>query len=161
MKKFLLFVLVSACIGIESFAQPVPGDKAPEIALPNASGNILKLSDLKGKVVLLDFWASWCRPCRQGNRELQSLYKKYKSKGFEIYGVSIDEREGAWLNAVKQDKIEWLQVIDTKAARGSQMMYTWMIQYIPAAFLIDREGKLVAIHPEKDELEKLLKKLLP
>ncbi|HEX8279008.1 MAG TPA: redoxin family protein, partial [Segetibacter sp.] len=84
----------------------------------------------------------------------------YKDKGFEVFGVSIDASKQAWTNAVMQDKITWLQVIDAKAASGNQLTQTWNLQYIPSTFLIDKEGKIVAVAPEKDELEKWLKKLL-
>jgi alkyl hydroperoxide reductase subunit AhpC len=94
------------------------------------------------------------------NKHVQPIYKKYKDKGFEIYSVSVDASKPAWLNAVKQDKIQWVRVIDLKAASGNQLMQTWNIQYIPSTFLIDKQGLIVAIAPEKEELEKWLEKLL-
>lgn len=141
-------------------AQPPVGSKAPEISLPNASGEIVKLSSLKGKVVLLDFWASWCGPCRQNNRRMLPVYKEYKDKGLEVYAVSIDGNRNAWTNAVQQDKMNWLQVIDVKAERGNELTQTWNLQYIPSTFLINKEGTIVAVGPEKAELEGWLKKLL-
>lgn len=141
-------------------AQPGIGSKAPEISLPNASGKTVSLSSLKGKVVLLDFWASWCGPCRLNNKAIMPLYDKYNSKGFEIYSVSIDANNPDWLRAVQQDKMKWLQVVDNKAAYGNQLTQTWNIEYIPSTFLIDKEGKIIAKGVEKNELEKLLKELL-
>jgi peroxiredoxin len=160
MKKILFVTIAVVGVNYYSIAQPPVGSKAPEIALPTENGEITKLSSLRGKVVLLDFWASWCRPCRVTNRQVQPIYKKYKDKGFEIFSVSVDGSKPAWLSAVKQDNIQWRHVIDTRAANGNELTNIWNIRYIPSTFLIDREGTILAVGPEKDELEKWLKKLL-
>jgi peroxiredoxin len=160
MKKLLF---VSICILLfqsGSFAQPRVGELSPDIVLPNANGEVTKLSSLKGKVVLIDFWASWCGPCRISNRAMQPVYKKYNSQGFEIFGVSIDDNKSGWLQAVKQDNIKWMQVIDSKASRGNELTQTWNLRYIPVTYLLDKEGRIVAENPDKKELEKLLLKLL-
>jgi peroxiredoxin len=159
MNKLFLFFF-ALCVHATSIGQPLPGTPAPEISLPNADGEVLKLSQLKGKVVLLDFWASWCGPCRQSNQGLSKLYKKYKSRGFEIFGVSLDQDPRAWSQAIKQDRITWLQVIDTKAMTGNKLMSTWNLRYIPSTFLIDKEGKIYTISPGKDRLGKILEELL-
>lgn len=160
MKKLLLTAIAIVGITYHLPAQPPVGSKAPEISLPTENGEITKLSSLRGKVVLLDFWASWCRPCRYTNRQVQPMYKKYKDKGFEIFSVSVDASKPAWLSAVKQDNIQWPHVIDTKAANGNQLTNIWNIRYIPSTFLIDKDGTIVAMAPEKEELEKWLQKLL-
>ncbi len=139
------------------FAQPAPGSMAPDIALPDSKGVITRLSDYRGKVVLLDFWASWCGPCRHSNQGMKPIYKKYQEKGFEIFAVSVDDRASAWQNAIKQDKITWPQVIDNKATANSNMLRVWNVRYIPSTFLIDKEGKIIAVNPDKGELVKLLK----
>jgi peroxiredoxin len=160
MKNLFLVFISTFIISIVASAQPPLGTKVPEIALPDTKGVTTKLSDLRGKVVLLDFWASWCGPCRQSNKRMQKIYSKYKSKGFEILGVSVDERQGAWLNAIKQDKIEWMQVIDNKANSGSPLLRYWNIRYIPSTFLIDQQGKLISINPDHEGLQVLLDDLL-
>lgn len=157
--KLIVVILLSIGSSILVQAQPRQGQPATEIKLPAAGGDTLCLSALKGKVVLLDFWASWCGPCRVANKGLVKLYAKYKPKGFEIFSVSLDERNEDWLKAVKKDKITWLQVIDhggweTPTARN------WGISALPTTYLIDRDGRLLAMELEGKELEKALKALL-
>jgi peroxiredoxin len=160
MKRLSVLLVTLFILQATSNAQPPVGSMSPDIALPNANGTITKLSSLKGKVVLIDFWASWCGPCRISNRGMNDLYNKYKDKGFEIYAISIDASKQAWMSAVKQDNIKWLQVNDTKAANGNQLTQTWNLHYIPSTFLLDKQGKIVAENPEKQDLEKLLSKML-
>ncbi len=140
-------------------AQPRQGQPAAEIALPAVGGDTLLLSSLKGKVVVLDFWASWCGPCRNSNRVLTKLYPKYKNKGFEILGVSLDDEQAKWKTAITKDKITWLQVNDPGGWEAKTAM-TWNISAIPTSFLIDKEGKLVAMDLRGKELEKALKYLI-
>lgn len=140
-------------------AQLSYGKPALEIQLPTLQGDSIKLSSLKGKVVLLDFWASWCGPCRASNKSLVRLYEKYKTKGFEIFSVSIDEDKKDWERAIKKDRISWLQVNDNKGWYGKTPT-AWNIYQIPTSYLIDKDGRLVAMDLEGRELEAMLKDLL-
>ncbi|MHA8067180.1 peroxiredoxin family protein [Aquirufa sp. ROCK2-A2] len=119
------------------------GNDAPEIALPTPTGEILALSSLKGKYVLIDFWASWCGPCRQENPNVVKTYAKYKDKGFEIFGVSLDKDKAAWLRAIENDKLVWKHVSDLQYwnSVGAQ---AYGVNSIPMTFLLDPAGKIVA-----------------
>ena len=158
MKKvfFFISILLSTIIAV---AQPKIGEQSPDIALPDVNGAVQKLSDLKGKVVLIDFWASWCGPCRRANPGLVELYSKYKSKGFEIYGVSIDDKKDAWKKAIAADKITWKQVNEA-GGWDAPIALKWKLEQIPASFLLDQQGKVIALDPGKDDIEAQLKKLL-
>jgi thiol-disulfide isomerase/thioredoxin len=140
-------------------AQPRQGQMATEIALPTVMGDTVRLSSLKGKVVLLDFWASWCGPCRMANKGLGKLYEKFKSKGFEIYSVSLDEEKDDWVKAIKKDKISWLQVIE-KGGWETPTARKWEIYALPTSYLIDKQGRLIAMDLEGKDLEKALKDML-
>lgn len=152
MKKsaLLFFLLVfSFC----AFAQqPASLSKAPEVALRDTSGQVVKLSALKGKVVLIDFWASWCGPCRRANKHLKQLYAKYKDRGFEILSISTDDSPKAWKRAIREDKTTWLHVLDEINVANA-----WQIQYLPTTFLIDKQGNFVAYNPDIKALDGLIK----
>lgn len=153
----LLAVVVLMSVALN--AQPKFGQQAYEIALPTIKGDTVKLSSLKGKVVLIDFWASWCTPCRLTNRKMVKIYPKYKEKGFEILGVSLDKERAEWVEAVGKDRIPWLQVNDN-GGWDARTITQWNIYQIPASYLIDKEGKVVGVDLEGKELEKALRKLL-
>jgi len=140
-------------------AQPGIGEIAYDIALPTASGDTVKLSSLKGKMVLLDFWASWCGPCRMSNWKLAKLYGKYAQKGFEIYSVSIDDNLKRWKRALKQDKMNWPAVID-KRGLNAPVLSDYKVYAIPKSYLLDRDGKVVAINLSPEELEPVLNEML-
>ena len=157
--KLITSTVISFLFSMAVNAQPRQGQLAAEIALPSVKGDTIRLSSLKGKVVFLDFWASWCGPCRVSNKSLVKLYSKYKNKGFEILGVSLDDEKQKWKNAIKQDKITWLQVNDGGGWEAKTAI-AWNISAIPTSFLIDKEGKLLAMDLEGKELEKALKYLI-
>jgi peroxiredoxin len=152
---FYIFLLVSGTV----YAQVKTGQAAPEIKLEDADGNSFRLSDLKGKVVLIDFWASWCAPCRANNPKLLELYGKYKDKGFEILGVSIDNKKDTWQNAIRQDQLTWKQVIDDKGWNAESTI-VYGVDAIPASFLLDKKGKIAAINMHGRQLEGKIKKLI-
>jgi len=134
------------------FAQPIQIIPAPALALPDQKGDTLRLSDFRGKVVLVDFWASWCAPCRVANKGLVKLYSQFENKGLVILGVSLDESTEAWQKAIRKDGLKWRQVIDLKAW-DSPVAAAWDVNAIPANFLIDREGNIVAHHLAGKDLE--------
>jgi peroxiredoxin len=146
-------------LGLNLFSQMRIGENAIELSLPDQNGKIVSLSELKGKVVLIDFWASWCGPCRHNNPHLTKLYRKYHEMGLEIYGVSLDENEKDWKKAIRHDKLSWVQVIDEKAwAALSAAKYG--VDMIPSSFLVDRQGVIRAINAEGTELENNVRDLL-
>lgn len=134
-------------------------DPGLEIKLPTVKGDTISLASQKGKVVLLDFWASWCGPCRVANKHFVKLYAKYQPQGFEIFSVSVDDDKKAWEKAIVKDKITWLQVIDPRNW-GAQSAVNWGISVLPTTFLINKKGDVVLIDPKEKQLEGAIKKLL-
>ena len=149
----------------QSQAQPsspiLIGAQAPEISLPGPDGKVRSLSAMKGKVVLLDFWASWCRPCRMANPHVVEMYNKYKSKGFDVFSVSLDRpgQKDAWVAAIQQDGLVWDNHVSDLQYWNSAPAGTYGVRSIPSTFLIDREGKIVALNPRNNLEEELLKVL--
>jgi len=118
------------------------GQLAPDFELPTPEGNMVKLSDLRGKYVMIDFWAAWCKPCREENPNVVRLYETYKDKGFDIIGVSLDRTKEAWVGAIEQDGLTWVQVSDL-AYFNSAAATLYQIEAIPATYLLDPEGKII------------------
>ena len=143
------------------FASSVNGTvPAPEIALPNSSGKILKLSDLQGKVVLVDFWASWCGPCRAENPNVVKVYEKFKDKGFTIYSVSLDEDAAKWKEAIVKDKLSWTNHVSDLKGWKSSVVANFGIEGIPYTVLLNKEGKIIGKNLRGEKLEETLNELL-
>lgn len=135
------------------------GMLAPEIELPGPDGTIFKLSELRGKVVLIDFWAAWCGPCRRENPAVVKMYNRFKDSGFDILGVSLDRDRDAWLAAIEKDGLVWHQVSDLKFWQ-SEAAAAYGVKSIPHTVLIDRDGKIIARRLRGHELEKKLEEIL-
>lgn len=157
--KSILVVAVLILVGLITKAQVKVDQMAPEISLPGVKDNAINLSSLKGKVVLIDFWASWCGPCRAAIPSVIKLYDKYKSKGFEVFGVSIDSKKVDWLKAIANDKIKYTQVMD-KEGWNSTVAEKYGVYSIPSSFLLDKTGKVIAVDLDGEELENKVKALL-
>ena len=149
----------SVAVGKREGEPPVAGDLLPEIALPGPDGDTVRLSALRGRVVLVDFWAAWCPPCREENPNLVKLYEMYHWKGFDIFQVSLDLRKEEWLEAIRNDRIgRWKHVSDLRY-RDSEVVKQFGLTEIPASFLVDRDGRVIATNLRGEDLAKKLGEL--
>jgi peroxiredoxin len=140
-------------------ATPQVGQKAPDIELPGLDGKPVRLSSLKGNVVLLDFWASWCGPCRKENPYTVEIFNEYKDKGFTVFSVSLDQSKDKWKKAIAADELSWPYHVSDLKGWYSKAALLYNIEAIPATYLIDRDGTIIAIDLRSAELEKQLKKI--
>lgn len=145
------FVLLNKNLKVE--------DKYVDFSQEDTQGKQVKLSDFNGKIVLLEFWGSWCGPCRTENPELVKVYTEFKDKGFEILGVGAETKREVWLNAVSKDKLAWTNVTDLKGDKNKAALI-YGISYYPSNFLIDETGTIVAKDLKSDKLRQKLKEML-
>jgi len=147
-------LLILAIVGLSFTNTPstgtLVGDQAPEISLKNVDGETLNLSDLKGKIVLIDFWASWCGPCRRENPNVIRAYDKYQkakfhtADGFEVFSVSLDKNQAAWEAAIKKDGLKWDYHVSDLKGWSSEAAGLYNVSSIPTSYLIDENGIILA-----------------
>ena len=156
------FLAKDLCEELAARRATMPGAEAPDFTLNDPEGNPVTLSSLRGQYVIVDFWASWCKPCRAGVPAMKELYKKYHPKGLEIIGVSDDNNHDAWKKAIEQDQTPWIHVVDEfpEENKPARVISSYGVHYIPSYFLLDKEGKVIG-KMEHEELEAKLAELLP
>lgn len=161
MKKTILVLGFLCAVSINSKAQVVGtdiGDIAPEIDLPDTKGNKVALSSLRGELVLVDFWASWCGPCLKEQPELLKLYHTYPNQ-LSIYSVSMDTKKPVWIAAISKNKLPWTQVSDLQYW-SSPVVNDYKLQSVPLNFLVDKNGIILAKNIHGNALNVLVKTLL-
>lgn len=146
---FLIINIATAQINV--------GDTIPSVTLKNSSNKDVNITSFKGKYVLIDFWASWCAPCRLGNKKLVKLHNEVSSDRIEIIGISIDTDANKWLKAIEKDKIKFTQLIDSKGF-DAETAVRFGVDELPSKYLFNQEGILIAKNPSEEDIIKLIEK---
>ncbi|MDB5272405.1 MAG: redoxin family protein [Chitinophagaceae bacterium] len=152
----MLFLLTWSTL---SHARLKIGDQAPDFTILNQEGKPIKLSSLRGNVVLVDFWASWCMPCRMANTEIVPVYHKYASLGFDMFSISLDSKKEPWINAIRNDKMDWPHHGSDFKGWESAVAKLYAIESLPSSFLLNENGIIIALDPDEYDLEKKLQEI--
>ena len=148
-----------AGLGLKPAGLAEAGAEAPEISLPTPAGDTISLSSTRGSVVLLDFWAAWCQPCRKENPNLVKAYDLYHNKGFQIYQVSLDQTKAAWVKGIEDDQLgKWIHVSDLQYWNSS-VVPIYKIESIPSNYLLDKDGRIIATNLRGERLQQKLAEL--
>ncbi len=156
---YILDSKASALAQIDAIKNSQPG-LAPDLAFKNPDGELMKLSDLRGKVVLLDFWASWCGPCRMENPNVVKAFDEYKDKGFTVFSVSLDTDIDKWKAAIEADNLKWPNHVSDLKGWSSEAAALYQVNSIPATFLINQEGEIIGQNLRGGQLEQKLQEIL-
>lgn len=156
MKKIFLGLVMIASFSNAS-AQMQIGESLPNSSLANVQNETVDLSSFKGKTILVDFWASWCAPCRLANKKLVQLHSELAGQKFEIIGISLDTDKTKWMNAIKKDKIEYTQLNEPKGF-DAKVAVRFGVEQLPSTYMFDGEGRLLAINPTEEEIITQIKK---
>lgn len=170
MRTWISILMITAGLsllsGCENGGGLINGTELPNMELPDAQGKIINLSDLRGNLVLVDVWASWCKPCRKQNPNLVKVYNKFKNasfknaKGFTVYAISLDSKKEAWLNAIQKDGLPWPYQVSELTGWQSKAVEAYKLSAIPSSFLIDENGMIIGKDLNDIDLSKILENRL-
>ena len=152
-------MLVNNAIALSQQKKIDVGDKAENFSAPTPTGRELSLNEARGKVTIIDFWASWCKPCRMENPNVVKVYNKYHEKGLNIIGVSLDKKKEAWLKAIQDDNLQWSHVSNLQFWQ-EPIAQAYGVRSIPATFILDEDGNVIAKNLRGPALEEKIAELL-